>query len=116
MPLLAFVLGPVTGHCSQEQLDVAMKWWTCALPAWPRWVEALKKAGVPRKRKFLLRTTSCQPTPLIPLFAVTDKHPGIIPQFPGRIQSESIERDDTVAWEVYACVAYLQSPLAETDF
>jgi hypothetical protein len=110
MPLLACVIGPVKGQCTQEQLDDAMKWWTCALPAWPRWVAALKNAGVPRQRSFLLRTSNWEPTPLIPLMAVHGgKHPGSVPHFRGSSQIKALERDQAVAWEIYACVTCLYS-------
>ncbi|KAL3915625.1 MAG: hypothetical protein SGARI_008143, partial [Bacillariaceae sp.] len=67
MPLLACVIGPVAGHCTATQLEHAMQWWTQALPAWPRWVEALKKAGVAQQmRERLLKSARGQPTRLIP--------------------------------------------------
>jgi len=66
-PLLACVLGPIENYCTDEQLAVAMQWWTAALPAWPRWVAELQKAGVdnPSYREKLLKNTKGQPNPLI---------------------------------------------------
>ena len=66
-PLLACALGPVEGHCTEEQIAVAMQWWTAALPAWPRWVTELQKAGVnePAYRERLLNSVKGQPNPLI---------------------------------------------------
>lgn len=66
-PLLACALGPIEGYCTEEQLAVAMEWWTAALPAWPRWVKELQTAGVnePSYREMLLQSAKGQPNPLI---------------------------------------------------
>merc|ERR1712164_48231 len=46
IPLLACVLGPIDGHCSQSDLYVANEWWSQVMPSWTRWVLALRDAGV----------------------------------------------------------------------
>jgi hypothetical protein len=106
MPLLACVIGPVEGHCTAQQLDTAEQWWAHALPAWPRWVDALKKAGVAKSRERLLKSARGAPNPLIP--KVKGSH-GTIPHFWGKLQSEALERDPVAAVEVYACVTCLYS-------
>ncbi|KAL7574734.1 hypothetical protein ACA910_017298 [Epithemia clementina (nom. ined.)] len=46
-PLLACALGqPWPGFYTAKQLDMAMIWWTNALPAWPRWKQQLQSALV----------------------------------------------------------------------
>lgn len=66
-PLLACVIGPIQGHCTDEQLEVAKQWWTAALPAWPRWVAALQEAGVgdTAYREKLLSSVRGRPNPLV---------------------------------------------------
>ena len=106
MPLLACVIGPVSGYCTSSQLENAMQWWTQVLPAWPRWVEALKKAGVGQMRSRLLKSARGHPTRLIP--KVKGSH-GTIPHCWGKIQSQALERDPVVELEVHACVTLLYS-------
>ena len=114
MPLLACVIGPVEGHCTANELETAMQWWAEALPAWPRWVEALKKAGVPKMRKRLLESARGQPTRLVP--KVKGSH-GTVPHCWGKLQSQALERNPEVAVEVYASVAclYARGHLNDTN-
>ncbi|KAL3923437.1 MAG: hypothetical protein SGILL_001660 [Bacillariaceae sp.] len=109
MPLLACVIGSVEGYCTPAQLEIARQWWTFALPAWPRWIEALKKAGVAKSRLRLLKSARGQPNALIP--KVKGNH-GTIPHVWGKLQSEALEQDPVVAIEVYACVTLLYSKSA----
>lgn len=67
-PLLACVFGvALRDHCTLEQLTVAHAWWNRALPAWPRWVEELRRVGVndPVYRNKLLASAKGRPNPLI---------------------------------------------------
>ncbi|CAB9503525.1 expressed unknown protein [Seminavis robusta] len=112
MPLLACVIGPVEGHCNAEQLEVAQQWWALALPAWPRWVESLRQAGVAAQREQLIKAAKGHPNPLIH----NAKGHGTIPHFKGKMQVDALEKDPMVALEVYACVTclYSQAALAAT--
>ena len=68
-PLLACVMGrPIEQHCTAEQLEVAETWWAAALPAWPRWMAALRQANVlqaPQDQAALIGSAKGQPNPLI---------------------------------------------------
>jgi hypothetical protein len=64
-PLLACAFGPIANHSTQQQLDTAMQWWALALPAFPRWVVALQKAGVQLKKQKMLARAKGRPNPLI---------------------------------------------------
>lgn len=105
-PLLACAIGPIEGHYTAEQLEVAQGWWALALPAWPRWVAAMRKAGVTRGP--LLAAAKGNPNPLIH----KTKGRGTVPHFKGKMQVEALERDPVVALEVYACVTCLYSQAA----
>lgn len=110
-PLLACALGrPIDGHCTQEQLDLAIQWWSLALPAWPKWVESLQ--GVLNNnndfRERLFRTSKGRPNALIP----KTKGRGTVPHFNGRLQEQILEQAPTTALEVYACVTCLYSAAA----
>merc|ERR1712037_383333 len=93
---------------------------TAALPAWPRWIAALRAAGVCERRAELLAGCKGQPNPLIH----KARGRGTVPHFNGRAQNDILEMEATVAVEVYACVACLYSSsaldaaetLAEVDF
>ncbi|KAL7573216.1 hypothetical protein ACA910_018869 [Epithemia clementina (nom. ined.)] len=121
-PLLACALGqqPWPGFCTAEQLDVAMVWWTQALPAWPRWTQQLQAAlvmeGQVRDRLLASGVVTTKggrcgrrrpntTTALIPW----TKGRGTVPHFPGKLQVECLELEPTVALEVYACVTCLYS-------
>jgi len=99
-PLLACVLGPIEGHCTAQELEHASAWWAAALPAWPRWVSALRAACVPSLGAQLIAGAKGTPSPLIP----RAKGHGMVPHFNGRSQNDAIERDPVVATEIYACV------------
>ena len=93
VPLLACVVGPIEGLCSEAQLEFASRWWAAALPAWPRWVRDLKKAGAGTWREQLLRSAKGTPTPLMP----KNKHCGTAPHFNGPLQGQVLELDREVA-------------------
>lgn len=99
VPLIACVIGPVDGFYTVEDLDLAMAWWTLALPAWPRWVKALTRAGLLERRDRLLKSAKGQATPLI----FKSRGRGKVPHMKGKEQSAAIELDMQVALEVYAC-------------
>ena len=108
-PLLACVFGPMEGYCMQEQIEIALIWWTLALPSWPRWTEQLRLTpGVLEFRDRLRSTAKGQPNALIP----KTRGRGKVPHFTGKLQVEILEMVPTVALEVYACVACLYSTAA----
>jgi hypothetical protein len=108
-PLLACVLGPIEGHCTEQQLDFAENWWKEALPAWPRWVAELRAAGVPALKHRLLTVAKGNPNPLIPK---AGKGAGTVPHFRGRDQNEALEMGGMVSVEVYAAITCMYSSAA----
>ncbi len=107
-PLLACVLGPIEGHCTQTQLDFAAQWWSKALPSFSSWVERLRAAGVPALKEKLLARAKGHPNPLIH----KARGHGTVPHFKGRMQNDALEMDTTVSIEIYACVQCLYSQQA----
>jgi len=107
-PLLACALGPIDGHCSADQLALAVEWWVAALPAWSIWIEKLRAAGIAERRSALLATSKGQATPLIH----RARGRGTVPHFNGRAQNDALELDPGVATEVYACVMCMYSAAA----
>jgi hypothetical protein len=99
VPLVACVIGPVEDFYTAAELETAMAWWTLALPAWPRWVESLRRAGLHERREMLLKSAKGQATPLI----FRARGHGKVPHIKGKEQSAAIELDMQVALEVYAC-------------
>ena len=109
MPLLGCALGPIEGHCTAEQLQLAERWWAAALPAWPRWIAELRASGVAEgaRREQLLRTAKGSPNPLIP----KSKGRGRVPHFQGKVQNRVLEEagGGMLSIELYACVTCLYS-------
>lgn len=112
MPLIACALGPIEGYCTSEHLDLAARWWTLVLQAWPRWVGDLKKSGVLERKDELLQNTKGRPIPLIP----KTKGRGTVPHFRGNLQTRLLEEagGGMLSIELYACVASLYSCDIET--
>ena len=109
-PLLACSLGqPIDGHCTEQQLNLAVQWWSLALPSWPQWMEALRIVlATEDLRERLFRTAKGRPNALIP----KTKGRGTAPHFNGRLQEEILELAPTTALEVYASVTCLYSAAA----
>eukprot|EP00603_Paraphysomonas_imperforata_P010782 CAMPEP_0114485964 /NCGR_PEP_ID=MMETSP0104-20121206/20224_1 /TAXON_ID=37642 ORGANISM="Paraphysomonas imperforata, Strain PA2" /NCGR_SAMPLE_ID=MMETSP0104 /ASSEMBLY_ACC=CAM_ASM_000202 /LENGTH=278 /DNA_ID=CAMNT_0001662107 /DNA_START=292 /DNA_END=1128 /DNA_ORIENTATION=+ len=45
-PLLACTLGYIPNHCTEQQIQYAIMWWREVFPAFPRWVQELRGAGL----------------------------------------------------------------------
>ena len=110
-PLLACALGaPVDGLCTAEDLRFAAEWWARAMPAWPRWVTALRAAGLQQRRARLLKSASGSNALVFRAHGC-----GLAPHFAARAQNQALELDAQVAVEVYAAVACLYSPLGDGE-
>jgi len=115
-PLLACVLGPIEGFYSEDELSIAQAWWSNVMPAWPRWVDELRVAGVPGQLEHLMRNVKGQPNPLIYKhkgWGSTNLNPSV-PHFGGRAQNTVLEMAPMVEVELFACVTVLYS--AEYNF
>ena len=114
-PLLACSLGqPIDGHCTQQQLNLAVQWWSLALPSWPQWMNSLHNVLADENlRSRLLQSAKGRPNHLIP----KTKGRGTVPHFNGKLQEEILEKVPATALEVYACVTCLYSvaTLDETE-
>lgn len=136
-PLLACTLGYIPNHCTEEQVEFAMVWWSEVFPAFPRWVQELRAAGltidsvegrklmdsisVPKnknKGKKNNEIDSAQEvTGAMSRPSNTNnlifKHPkdiyGDVPHFKGRAQNHALELSPMTAVEVYACVTCVYS-------
>jgi len=109
MPLLACAMGePIEGHCTKDQLEQAQIWWAACLPAWPRWIQALRDAGVQAKSAQLFSSSSSSSIKgnANPLIHKAKGH-GTVPHLKGKIQRNLLEMDPSVAWELDACVQCL---------
>ena len=105
MPLLACTMGePIEGHYTAEQLQKAQLWWTAVLPSWPRWIQALRDAGVQTRcaELFLSSSSSIKGNPN-PLIHKAKGH-GTVPHLKGKIQRDLLELDPNVSWELDACI------------
>ena len=78
------------------------------LPAWPRWVETLRNAGICTQKSKLLQRTKGKPNPLIH----KAKGHGTVPHFRGTDQIQALELDMMCSIEIYACVQCLYSSVA----
>ena len=107
-PLIACCLGPLEGYSTQTQLDFAFAWWSKVLPAWPRWVETLRNAGICTQKSKLLQRAKGKPNPLIH----KAKGHGTVPHFRGTDQIQALELDMMCSIEIYACVQCLYSSVA----
>ena len=113
-PLLACVLGEIEGYCSAEEVAIATAWWTVIMPAWPRWIEELRAAGVGRQYGTLMRSISkkASTNPLIfkrKGWGTTNQNPSV-PHFSGKAQNAALEMAPMVEIEVFACVTILYQP------
>lgn len=135
-PLLACALGYIPNHCTKEQVEYAIAWWSAVFPAYPRWVEELRIAGLsldsaegkklmssvtaPKNKK---NKSSNNPAPSIHsnsihsnsnnlIFKLSKDVYGDVPHFKGRAQNDALELSPMTAVEVYACITCLYS-LAE---
>ena len=108
VPLIACVIGPIRNYCNAAQLEFATKWWTAALPSWPKWIDNLRDAGALGWRERLLKRAKGQKNPLIH----KAKGCGYAPHFNGKTQVQFLELAPMVAIEVYACVTCLYSQSA----
>lgn len=108
-PLIGCLFGPISSYSKQEDIDFAIEWWTKALPAWPRWIQELKDAGVnDEKLKFYLSRAKGNPNQLIP----KTKGHGTVPHFRGKDQVDILEMAPMVSIELYACVTCMYSQAA----
>lgn len=108
VPLIACVIGPIENYCTAAQLDFATRWWTAALPSWPKWIDQLREAGALDWRERLLKRAKGQKNSLIH----KAKGCGHAPHFNGKVQVQVLELAPMVAIEVYACVTCMYSQSA----
>ena len=97
----------LNAEIAEGQIEKATRWWTAAMPAWPRWCEALRGELASRKDRLLKRVLlgKAMPTPLIPKM----RSCGTYPHLRGRLQQELLESagDGIIAIEVYACISVM---------
>ena len=105
VPLIACAIGPIGGYCTAKQLEVAMRWWTAALPAWPQWVQELRNNAALDQRSRLIQRAKGTPNSLIP----KKKRVGKVPHFKGTDQVAFLESVPLVAAQVDACIMCMYS-------
>jgi hypothetical protein len=130
-PLLACALGEISGYCSKDQVKYATLWWSAVFPAFPRWIEELRNAGLRHDSQHGIRlinsafykknknnqqsnnlvignSTNLSNTNNL-IFKYSKSIYGEVPHFKGKEQNAALELSPMVAIEVYACVACLYS-------